>query len=142
MSFRSAMARGFTLIEMAIVLVVIGLILSGGILAVGPILQSTKTTETNARLDLIEKAILLHVIQNGWPAPMGHAAELPLPPEPPARVDRLDLPEGSHRAVAGGPRSEPRLARAARPRLHQLHRQPHRPRVGRQPQGRQARPRA
>jgi len=75
MSFRSAMARGFTLIEMAIVLVVIGLILSGGILAVGPILQSTKTTETNARLDLIEKAILLHVIQNGClPCPANGAA--------------------------------------------------------------------
>lgn len=65
MSFRHAMARGFTLIEMAIVLVVVGLILSGGILAVGPILDNTKTSETQSRLDTIEKALLLYTIQNG-----------------------------------------------------------------------------
>ena len=65
MSFWRAMARGFSLIEMAIVLVVIGLILSGGLMAITPVLKSTKTTETNTRLDLIEKALVLYTIRNG-----------------------------------------------------------------------------
>ncbi len=65
MSFARAMTRGFTLIEMAIVLVVIGLVLSGGLMAVSPILASTKVTQTNAKLDTIEKALTLYVIQNG-----------------------------------------------------------------------------
>lgn len=85
MSFRSAMARGFTLIEMAIVLVVVGLILSGGILAVGPILENTKTTETRARLELIEKAILIYTIQNGClPCPANGAAGTAAGPALPA----------------------------------------------------------
>ncbi len=65
MSLWRAVARGFTLIEMAIVLVVIGLILSGGLMALTPVLKSTKTTETNARLDLIEKALVLYTIRSG-----------------------------------------------------------------------------
>jgi prepilin-type N-terminal cleavage/methylation domain-containing protein len=64
MSFWRAMARGFTLIEMAIVLVVIGLILSGGLMAVTPVLQSSRVTETNGKLDRIENALLLYGIQN------------------------------------------------------------------------------
>jgi prepilin-type N-terminal cleavage/methylation domain-containing protein len=65
MSFWRAMTRGFTLIEMAIVLVVVGLILSGGLLAVTPVLQGSRVTETNAKLDRIEDALLLFGIQNG-----------------------------------------------------------------------------
>lgn len=65
MSFWRAMARGFSLIEMAIVLVVIGLILSGGLMAITPVLKGTRTTETNMRLDLIEKALVLYTIRNG-----------------------------------------------------------------------------
>jgi prepilin-type N-terminal cleavage/methylation domain-containing protein len=56
---------GFTLIEMAIVMVVIGLLLSGGILALAPVIQSSKTTDTNSRLDRVEQALLVYVIQNG-----------------------------------------------------------------------------
>ncbi|MGE3474410.1 MAG: type II secretion system protein [Rhodospirillaceae bacterium] len=65
MSVWRAVARGFSLIEMAIVLVVIGLILSGGLMAITPVLQGTKATETNVRLDLIEKALVLYTIRNG-----------------------------------------------------------------------------
>lgn len=57
-------ARGFTLIEMAIVLVVIGLLLSGGLLGLAPVLESTKRTDTNAKMDRIEDALTLYVIQN------------------------------------------------------------------------------
>lgn len=60
-----AMARGFTLIEMAIVLVVIGLILSGGLLAVSPVLLNSKINETKATMERIETALVLYGIQNG-----------------------------------------------------------------------------
>jgi prepilin-type N-terminal cleavage/methylation domain-containing protein len=57
------MARGFTLIEMAIVLVVIGLVVGGGLAAVGPVITSTKITETKAKLDTLEAALTLYAIQ-------------------------------------------------------------------------------
>jgi prepilin-type N-terminal cleavage/methylation domain-containing protein len=57
--------RGFTLIEIAIVLVVIGLITSGGLLAVSPVIQSAKISETKQKMATVEAAILGYVIQNG-----------------------------------------------------------------------------
>jgi prepilin-type N-terminal cleavage/methylation domain-containing protein len=65
MTLRAALARGFTLIEMAIVIVVIGLVLSGGLVAVAPVLQSSKISETNEKLDRIEQALILYTIRNG-----------------------------------------------------------------------------
>jgi prepilin-type N-terminal cleavage/methylation domain-containing protein len=62
---RIGLTLGFTLIEMAIVLVVIGLILSGGLMAVGPALQSSKVSETVNRMDRIEQALIVHVIRFG-----------------------------------------------------------------------------
>lgn len=59
-----AVARGFTLIEMAIVLVVIGLMLSGGLLAITPTINAAKARDTNARLDQIEQALLVYAIRN------------------------------------------------------------------------------
>jgi prepilin-type N-terminal cleavage/methylation domain-containing protein len=74
MTWRKKLARGFTLIEMSIVLVVIGLVLSGGLLAVAPVLQSSKTSETNQRLDRIEQALLVYAIRNGClPCPADRA---------------------------------------------------------------------
>ncbi|MGE4062450.1 MAG: type II secretion system protein [Rhodospirillaceae bacterium] len=57
------MTRGFTLIEMAIVLVVIGLVVSGGLFAVTPIIQNAKVSETRARLDRLEDALTLYAMQ-------------------------------------------------------------------------------
>ena len=74
---RRVSQRGFTLIEMAIVVVIIGLLLSGGLLAVSPIIQSSKVTDTNARLDRLEQALTVYVIQNGClpcPADRGMAS--------------------------------------------------------------------
>jgi prepilin-type N-terminal cleavage/methylation domain-containing protein len=65
MTIRAALARGFTLIEMAIVMVVIGLVLSGALVAVAPVVQNTKISETNERLDRIEQALTLYAIRNG-----------------------------------------------------------------------------
>jgi prepilin-type N-terminal cleavage/methylation domain-containing protein len=65
MSIWRARTRGFTLIEMAIVMVVIGLVVSGGIVAARPIIEGSKTTETKAKLDRIESALLLHAIRFG-----------------------------------------------------------------------------
>jgi prepilin-type N-terminal cleavage/methylation domain-containing protein len=55
--------KGFTLIEMSIVLVVIGLIIGGSIAAVTPILQSSKATETKGRIDAIEAALQVYAIR-------------------------------------------------------------------------------
>lgn len=57
--------RGFTLIEIAIVLVVVGLLLSGGLLAVAPVLENQQISDTEENLDRIEDALVLYVIQNG-----------------------------------------------------------------------------
>lgn len=56
--------RGFTLIEISIVLVVIGLLLSGGLVALAPVLENAKRTETENTLTKVEDAILLYTIQN------------------------------------------------------------------------------
>lgn len=56
---------GFTLIEMAIVLAIIGILVSGGLLAVSPVIENAKISETNQRLDRIEQALIVHVIRNG-----------------------------------------------------------------------------
>ncbi len=53
------------MVEIAIVLVVVGLLVSGGLMGVSPVLQANKVTQTNAQLDKIEQALVLYVIQNG-----------------------------------------------------------------------------
>jgi prepilin-type N-terminal cleavage/methylation domain-containing protein len=58
-------AAGFSLIEIAIVLVVIGLLLSGGLLAISPVVQQSKVNETKAKMARIEAAIQTYVIANG-----------------------------------------------------------------------------
>jgi len=55
--------RGFTLIEMAMVIVLIGLIVSGGLFALAPILDKAKTNQTNATLDQVESALELFAIR-------------------------------------------------------------------------------
>ncbi len=62
---RAGLALGFTLIEMAIVLVVVGLLLSGGLLAVGPVINSSKGAQTIEKLDRLEQALTLYVIRYG-----------------------------------------------------------------------------
>ena len=57
--------RGFTLIEISIVLVVIGLLLSGGLLALAPVLENAKRTETENAMTKIEDALTLYAIQYG-----------------------------------------------------------------------------
>jgi prepilin-type N-terminal cleavage/methylation domain-containing protein len=62
---RLGSSAGFTLVEIAIVLVVIGLLLSGGLLAVSPVLQSSRVSQTEQHLDRIEQALILHAIRYG-----------------------------------------------------------------------------
>ena len=59
-----ARTLGFTLIEMGIVLVIIGLVSGAAISILGPIRDSRKAELTNQRLDVIQKALQLYVIQN------------------------------------------------------------------------------
>jgi len=56
--------RGFTLLEMALVLTVVGLLIGGGLLAVGPLIDKTNTTKTNTNMDQVENALELFVIRN------------------------------------------------------------------------------
>jgi len=63
--FALSSGPGFTLIEMAIVMVVIGLVVSGGLAAVAPIVRQGKVVETNQKLDRIQSALKLYAIQNG-----------------------------------------------------------------------------
>jgi len=62
---RLGRSLGFTLIEMAIVLVVIGLVISGGLVAVTPIVENAKYSETRSKMDRIEQALTVHVVING-----------------------------------------------------------------------------
>ena len=86
-----AVRRGFTLIEMAIVMVVVGLLLSGSLLALAPVVQGSKISETNGKLDRIEQALLVYVIQNGC---------LPCPANPSIASTSTGAPE-SGQAVTG-----------------------------------------
>lgn len=65
MRFQRAVAQGFTLIEMAIVLVIIGLVVSGGLITVTPIIENTKVSDTKSKLDRIEDALTLYAIRHG-----------------------------------------------------------------------------
>lgn len=56
--------RGFTLIEMTFVVVLIGLIVSGGLFAFAPMLEKSRINQTNAALDQVESALELFVIRN------------------------------------------------------------------------------
>jgi len=55
--------RGFTLIEMGLVLVVIGLAVVGSISFFGPIADSRNAQLTTERMELVRKALLVHVIR-------------------------------------------------------------------------------
>jgi prepilin-type N-terminal cleavage/methylation domain-containing protein len=56
--------RGFTLIEIAVVLAIIGLLIGGGLAAVGPTLDRIHYSQTNTNLDQVENALLLFVVRN------------------------------------------------------------------------------
>jgi len=58
-------ARGFTLIEMAIVLVIIGLVIKAGIGVVGPMRDRDKAETTARNMALVEKALAVYIIQHG-----------------------------------------------------------------------------
>lgn len=56
--------RGFTLIEMAIVLAVVGVLVGGSLMAIGPVVDKVRYTETNTTMDQIENALVLFAIRN------------------------------------------------------------------------------
>ncbi|MBY0512068.1 MAG: type II secretion system GspH family protein [Rhodospirillaceae bacterium] len=60
---RRASRRGFTLLEIAIVLVVIGLAATGAISVLRPILDARSSEVTERRMEMVEKAIVLHALR-------------------------------------------------------------------------------
>ena len=55
---------GFTLIEMAFVIAIVGLMVGGGLMAIGPVIEKTRITQTNSTFDQIENALVLYAIRN------------------------------------------------------------------------------
>ncbi|PKU26522.1 type II secretion system protein [Telmatospirillum siberiense] len=55
---------GFTLIEMAIVLALVGLLVGGGIFATGAVIERSRIIQTNNNLDQAEAALELFVVRN------------------------------------------------------------------------------
>ncbi|MBF0267601.1 MAG: prepilin-type N-terminal cleavage/methylation domain-containing protein [Alphaproteobacteria bacterium] len=62
----SGEAQGFTLIEIAIVLAVVGLLLGMGLMSGAQMLENAKRKTTGERMDKIEDAITLFAIQNNF----------------------------------------------------------------------------
>jgi prepilin-type N-terminal cleavage/methylation domain-containing protein len=60
-----ASTRGFTIIEMGIVLVIISLVVGAAVSILGPVRDGRRAELTNQRLDVIQKALQVYVIQNG-----------------------------------------------------------------------------
>ncbi|OIQ89148.1 hypothetical protein GALL_289690 [mine drainage metagenome] len=56
--------KGFTLIEMAVVLAIIGLILSSGLMMIGPVMEKNRITQTSQNMDQVESALQLFAIRN------------------------------------------------------------------------------
>jgi type II secretory pathway pseudopilin PulG len=63
MSYR--VGKGFTLIEMAIMLAVIGLVVVAAGRTIGPVLDSRKGEATMKRMDIVQQALQLYIIRNG-----------------------------------------------------------------------------
>jgi len=55
--------RGFTLIEMAMVFVLVGLMVGGGLFALAPVIDKARTNQTNTTLDQVENALELFAIR-------------------------------------------------------------------------------
>ena len=62
-------ARGFTLIELAIVLAILGLLLGGGAMLLQPLLDNNKRNETRAKLKIIEDALTIFAATYYLPCP-------------------------------------------------------------------------
>ena len=70
-------SRGFSLIEMAIVLLIMGLLLGGGLALLGPQIESQKIKDTQRILEDAKEALIGFAMANGrlpCPAPAGAAS--------------------------------------------------------------------
>ena len=92
-------ARGFSLLEMAIVLVIVGLLLGGLLGSVGALQQRQRLAQTQAQLDEVRDALIAFAVVNG---------RLPCPAEPAvpnttvgAGLERVPTAGGCTGGVAG-----------------------------------------
>jgi len=64
--YRYKNSKGFTLIEMAIVLVVIGLLVSIGAALIGPLTKRAKLSETRETVKAVREAFFGYAVKNGY----------------------------------------------------------------------------
>ncbi|MEO5367645.1 MAG: prepilin-type N-terminal cleavage/methylation domain-containing protein, partial [Magnetococcus sp. WYHC-3] len=57
---------GFTLVEMAVVLVITGLLIGGMVMPMGAVMDNTRRSDTDSRLSMIEEALLGFAMANGY----------------------------------------------------------------------------
>lgn len=82
-------ARGFSLVEMAVVLAIVGLLLAGLLLPLGAQIEQRNAAATQAQLDAAREALLGFAIINGrLPCPAAP------PPASPAATDGMESPVG------------------------------------------------
>jgi len=55
--------RGFTLIEMAFVFVIVGLMVGGGLFALTPVIDKTRINQTSTTLDQVESSLVLFAVR-------------------------------------------------------------------------------
>ena len=64
MNIKNSVQQGFSLIEMAVVLVIVGLLIGGGFSTLGPYLDNAKQSHTLSSLELTKQALLNYVTVN------------------------------------------------------------------------------
>ena len=70
----AALARGFTLTELAVVLTIVGLLIGGLLVTVSAQYEARQFVETRARLELAQEALIGFALRNGrLPCPAGRA---------------------------------------------------------------------
>lgn len=65
---------GFTLVEMAMVMVIIGLVIGGGLLTAVPVLRGSQSEATKKKMETVEQALMAYMMQNSClPCPAAYA---------------------------------------------------------------------
>lgn len=89
-------SKGFTLVELAIVVILIGIVMTMGLKTLTATLDNATFSETKAKQERIKSALVSHLRTNGvLPCPDNSAAVATgIGPQPPATTCSANAPEG------------------------------------------------